>query len=246
MTDSFTVIIPARIASTRLPGKVLLDIDGKPLIQHVYESAISSMANQVYIAADDQKIIEVAEGFGARCILTSQEHCSGTDRIAEAVTLLEIPQSEIIVNVQGDEFDLSPGIINQVANLLSRNPEYSMATLYEKIHNDKDLNNQDIVKVVVSHSGAALYFSRLPIPCNRNNIITVYKRHIGIYAYRADYLQRFTNLSACELETVESLEQLRALYYGTAILVEKTCEQTGISIDTEEDLLLARQSIKQG
>ena len=244
MKGGFTVIIPARIASTRLPGKVLIDIGGKPLLQHVYEAAVISSAKQVYIATGDREIQSAAEAFGASCILTSGNHNSGTDRIAEAAGLLDLPDTEIIVNVQGDEFGLPSEIINQVAFMLESSPGIPMATLYEKICNESDLDNRDIVKVVVSRMNTALYFSRLPIPCNRNRRVHEYFRHIGIYAYRTEYLQRFSALPACELELTESLEQLRALYNGDTILVEETCKPTGIGIDTEEDLQLARESVR--
>jgi 3-deoxy-manno-octulosonate cytidylyltransferase (CMP-KDO synthetase) len=236
---SYTVIIPARYASTRLPGKPLLDIQGKPLLQHVYEAARGSMAGQVLIATDDERIEKSAGGFQAEVIRTSPHHVSGTDRIAEAVTLLSLPDDAVVVNVQGDEFGLPAALIDQVAVALNNHPEVSMATLCEKINSHEDLNNPNVVKLVLDRDNHAIYFSRAAIPWSDNAAVAVScqpMRHIGIYAYRAGFLQEFTSLPASPLEQCERLEQLRALYYGYSIFAEEAAAPCGTGIDTQADL----------
>ena len=241
MTVPFTVIIPARMASTRLPGKMLLDIGGKPLLQHVYEAASRSEATNVIIATDNKQILDVANTFKAECMMTSVDHTSGTDRLAEAVGKLELPDDAIVVNVQGDEVGMPAQLINQVAALLASNPAGQMATLCECIADQDEIDNPNVVKVVFNENKAAIYFSRLPVPWHKADVPKKYYRHIGIYAYRAGFLKTFSHWPKCAIEQAESLEQLRALYHGATILVETACAQSGIGIDTESDLERARQ-----
>lgn len=244
---NFQIIIPARYASTRLPGKPLLEINGKPLIQHVYESACQCEAEKVYIATDDTRIKEVAESFGAEVIMTSAEHISGTDRLAEVASILKLNDEDIVVNMQGDEIGVPTCLIHQLAKGLHEHSEHSIATLCERIDNDADINDPNVVKVVFDHNNTALYFSRATIPHLREHQKGYqsqqqnYFKHLGLYAYRVAYLKKFTATPPCELERSESLEQLRALYTGEKIYIEEACSPSGIGIDTEEDLKKARQ-----
>lgn len=242
MTVNFSVIIPARYASTRLPGKPLLTIGDKPLIQHVYEQACGSAAEQVIIATDSEKIVRAAKQFGAATVMTSSKHESGTDRLAEAATLLDIADDEIIVNVQGDEFDFPPALIDQVATGLANNPAASVATLCEPILSETEYRNPNIVKLLRDKHGMALYFSRAPLPASRDNgLPRTCHRHIGFYAYRCHYLYEFSRHPACELELSEALEQLRILYHGNRIFADVARSSGSIGIDTGEDLEQARQ-----
>jgi len=246
----FHIIIPARYASTRLPGKPLLEINGKPLIQHVYESACQCQAEKVYIATDDTRIQEVAESFAADVIMTAAEHLSGTDRLAEVVSILGFNDDAIIVNLQGDEIGVPASLINQLAKGLYDHPDHSIATLCERIDNDSDINDPNVVKVVFDQNNTALYFSRAAIPHLRQGQNEDqlqqrnYFKHLGLYAYRAGYLKKFTETPTCELERSESLEQLRALYTGEKIYIEEACSPAGIGIDTEEDLDKARHQFQ--
>ncbi|MCZ6802725.1 MAG: 3-deoxy-manno-octulosonate cytidylyltransferase [Proteobacteria bacterium] len=241
MPIPFSIIIPARYASTRLPGKPLLDIKGKPLIQHVFETALNTQAKNIIIATDDDKIANTAESFGATVVLTSVEHPSGTDRIAEAVKQLEIEENEIIVNLQGDEYRLPVSLVNQVATNLFNNPDKQVATLCEVITTMDDYTDPNIVKVTFDKNNTAINFSRSPITANRlGGLPEEVYRHIGLYAYRAGYLQEFTHMPPCALEKAEGLEQLRVLYNGGKIHVEIAIDETGIGIDTAEDLEVAR------
>lgn len=237
----FTVIIPARYASARLPGKPLLDIGGKPLIQHVYEAACRCQAHQIYIATDDMRIKERAEEFGAQVILTSSGHTSGTDRLAEAACILGLKNDQIIINLQGDELGMPAGLIHQVASAIYRQREFNIATLYEPIEKSVDVNDPNIVKVVFDQHNKALYFSRAAIPYITRQHTSLHYRHIGLYAYRVAYLKKFTITPMAILERYESLEQLRALVCGENIYIEKACESAAIGIDTEADLLAAHQ-----
>jgi len=229
------VCIPARYASTRFPGKVLAQDTGKYLIQHTWEQARQAkLPERVVIAADDGKIVRAAREFGAECVLTSTEHNSGTDRIAEAVGHSD---AEIIINVQGDEPQIDPGHIDYLARLLLENPEAPMATLATGFAAREQVLDPNVVKVIVDADGRAIYFSRSPIPYDRERAgvgdVGHYLRHIGIYAYRRDFLLRITTLPQTPLEKLEKLEQLRALEHGFTILVgrvEHTCE----GIDTPE------------
>ena len=248
MNSPFKVVIPARYASTRLPGKLLQEIDGKPLLQHVFESASASRASQVVIATDDERIRSAAEAFGSRVIMTSPQHKSGTDRIAEAVVIMNEGDDSIIVNVQGDEYGLPPTIIDQLADELHRNPDKHMATLCENISGWEQLSNPHVVKVIMDRNNSAIYFSRSVIPwCGETGATAIadlpYQpyRHIGVYAYQAAFLKTYTSLPHCPLEDVEKLEQLRVLYHGFKIHVEQACTETGLEVNTREDLEKARQ-----
>jgi len=237
----YHIIIPARYASTRLPGKSLLEIKGKPLIQHVFETALNTQAKNIVIATDNDEIKSVAETFGANVVMTSEKHESGTDRIAEVASYLKLADDEVIVNLQGDEYGLPVSLIEQVATNLYNNPQHQMATLCESITTTEDYTNPNIVKVVFDKNNTALYFSRSPIPSDRKGGLPKEAyRHIGLYAYRAGYLQTFTALPPCQLEQTEALEQLRVLHDGGKIHVEVAVDEAGIGIDTSEDLTLAR------
>ena len=237
----YHIIIPARYASTRLPGKSLLEIKGKPLIQHVFETASNTQASNIVIATDNDEIKNIAEAFAANVVMTLESHQSGTDRIAEVVSKLKLANDEIIVNLQGDEYGLPVSLIEQVATNLYNNPQHQMATLCEPITTMEDYTNPNVVKVVFDKNNTALYFSRSPIPSDREGGLPAEAyRHIGLYAYRVGYLQTFTKLPACQLEQTEALEQLRVLHDGGKIHVEVAVDEAGIGIDTAEDLDLAR------
>ncbi len=242
----FTVVIPARYASTRLPAKPLKDIAGKPMIQHVYERALESNAHQVIIATDDVRIETVAKSFGAQVCMTSAEHTSGTDRLQEVVKQLGLANDEIVVNVQGDEPLIPAQVINQVANNLVSMDSAAMATLSEPIHSLADFRNPNIVKVVSDRNGRALYFSRAPIPWPRDHFAQPdinqlpnnfpVQRHIGIYAYRVGLLHKFVTWAPAPLEKIESLEQLRVMWNGEVIHIAEAVVAVPGGVDTEEDL----------
>jgi 3-deoxy-manno-octulosonate cytidylyltransferase (CMP-KDO synthetase) len=243
---NFRVIIPARYESTRLPGKPLLEVVGKPMIQHVYESATNSEAEQVIIATDDARIQQAAEAFGATVCLTSSEHRSGTERLAEVIEILQIDDADIIVNVQGDEPLMPTSCINQAAAALASAPQAKVGTLCTPIVSHHELFDPHIVKVVRDRNNMALYFSRAPIPWHRDEFSpepdslpadnTPYFRHIGLYAYRAGYIKEYINLAESELERAESLEQLRVLHHGEQIACIEAFEVPGPGVDTEADL----------
>jgi 3-deoxy-manno-octulosonate cytidylyltransferase (CMP-KDO synthetase) len=242
---SYTVVIPARYASTRLPGKPLLDIAGKPMIQHVYERACESAAAQVVIATDDERIEQVARGFGATVCMTRSSHPTGTDRIEEVVAQLGLADDAIVVNVQGDEPLIPASVINQVADNLLQHGDAGISTLCEPITSAAELFNPNMVKVVGDDRGMALYFSRAPIPWERDafaggeptatTTITA-QRHLGIYAYRAGFLHQFVQWPEAELEKIECLEQLRAMAHGVKIHVQLAAEPLPPGVDTQEDL----------
>ncbi len=251
---SFSVIIPARFGSTRLPGKPLLDIAAKPMIQHVYERALMSEARHVVIATDDPRIEAAAHDFGAQVCMTRADHPSGTDRLQEVVQQLGLYADDIVVNVQGDEPLIPPRIINQVAHNLSATREASIATLCEPIEDMVSLLNPNVVKVVRDQRGRALYFSRAPIPFPRDAFTTGtegavmpegvdYRRHIGIYAYRVNLLNDFVRWPTCALEETECLEQLRAMWNGAIIHVDEADEAPPAGVDTLEDLQRVRAII---
>jgi len=249
----FKVIIPARYASTRLPGKPLLEIGGRSLLEHVYHIASASGADEVIIATDDIRIEQHARAFGATVVMTSIEHQSGTDRINEALTKLNCAADTIIVNLQGDEYGLQSGLIQCVADALHCHPACQMATLCVRITDPQAYNDPNTVKVVFDNSNTALYFSRSPIPWGKQDIATADKplvpaayKHIGIYAYRAAFLKIFAGLTPSRLEQQESLEQLRALSHGYSIHVEEVAQKSGIEINTEEDLQRARATVSTG
>ena len=239
------MIIPARYAAKRLPGKPLINIGGYPLLQHVYLAAVKSDATDVIIATDDERIEAAALDFDARVVMTSPLHQSGTDRIAEVVTRLRLSGDSIIVNVQGDEFNLPPALINQVADNLIGHKAASMASLYAQVKSPDELNNPNSVKVVVDRQGYALFFSRSPIPWKAPaaGAGEVACRHIGIYAYTCDFLKTYTSLPVCELEQAERLEQLRALYHGFRIHMDRAAVDKGLEINTPEDVELAQRRV---
>jgi len=250
---SFTVIIPARYASTRLPGKPLLQLAGKPMVQRVYEQAIKSQAEQVVIATDDERIYRVAKDFGASVLMTSADHPSGTDRLEEVARKLNLDSDGIVVNVQGDEPMIPPVLIDQVASNLACQASAGLATLCEQIDDVETVFNPNSVKVVFDQNGFANYFSRAPIPWSRASfgqeqqslpVGIDYFRHIGIYAYRVDFLSRYVSWPACPVEQVESLEQLRALFNGIRIHVDIAQESPPAGIDTEADLVRLRKLIE--
>lgn len=242
MSCKFTVVIPARFASSRLPGKPLAMINDKPMIQHVYERAKSSQAYQVIIATDDQRVQQAAMSFGAEVCLTAENHPSGTDRIQEVAMKYALTEEDIVVNVQGDEPLIPPEVIEQVAYNLDKNQGFAAATLSEKLIDSHEVNNPNIVKVVADISGSALYFSRAPIPFDRDNKGGfVAQRHIGIYAYKVGLLKQFVQWPMAPLESTECLEQLRILYNGQKIHIEESCVAVPGGVDTPEDLSAVRQ-----
>jgi len=238
----FKVVIPARYDSTRLPGKVLMDICGKTMLQHTYERAIELVDPQnVFIATDSLEVIEATKKFGAQCLMTSGSHRSGTERLLEVIHQLDEPDHSIIVNMQADEPLLPPDLLFQVAKNLRDIPEADIATLYDKIVDEKDLQNPNIVKVVTDKKKFALYFSRSPIPFYRDGIAeghgAIGRRHIGLYAYRVSTLKKYSReFLPCYLEQTEMLEQLRLLYHGGKIHVDYAVETPELGVDTQEDL----------
>lgn len=242
---SFHVIIPARYASTRLPGKPLLDIGGKPMLQHVCERAGESGAVSVTVATDDQRIAEAVARFGGQVCLTGEHHQSGSERLAEAAQKLGLDDDAIVVNLQGDEPLMPPVLLSQVAQLLEGDHAADMATLCTRIHTAAELFDPHVVKVVMNGQGNALYFSRAVIPWDRDAFAVtteelperaLHYRHLGIYAYRAGFLQHYVEMTPCGLEQMESLEQLRVLWHGGRIQVAEAVELPGPGVDTADDL----------
>ena len=240
MSSDFSIIIPARYGSTRLPGKPLLLINNKPLIQHVFETASATKAKKIIVATDDASICEKVTSFSGKAILTSPEHKSGTDRIAEVVEKLSLDDHEIIINLQGDEYGLSASLVNQLASNLLTNKDFDVATLCERIDSMEEYTDPNVVKTVFDSKNKAIYFSRSPIPIDRSGSLpnNAYK-HIGIYAYRAGYLKKLTKLKRCEIEISEQLEQLRILYNGGKIHMGIVEGANSIGIDTKRDLEMA-------
>lgn len=245
---SFKIVIPARYNSSRLPGKPLLDIAGKPMIQHVYQRALESDADTIIIATDDQRIVKAAKEFSAEVCLTRENHPSGTDRLAEVAQQYQFTDDDIIINVQGDEPCLPAQLINQVAQDLSDYPEADMASLYQLITDREQVFNPNVVKVVTDSEGYAHYFSRAAIPWLRDHFPNdswpeqaIHKRHIGLYGYRANFLKHYAELTPCELEQMESLEQLRALYHGKKIHMTEATIDAGHGVDTADDLEQVRR-----
>jgi len=242
--SQFKVVIPARFDSTRLPGKPLLDIAGKPMIAHVCERALEANATQVVVATDDERIYKVVEKLGIDVVMTDKNHQSGTTRIAEVATQLNWHDDDIIVNLQGDEPLIPPAYIHQVATALASQWHAGMATLATKIDLVDEVFNPNAVKVVTDKKGYALYFSRAAIPWDREHFNQTtktrpsipYLRHIGLYAYTVNFLKNYCQWSPSPLETVESLEQLRVLWHGEAILVNTVAKAPDAGIDTAEDL----------
>ena len=254
MSAGFKVVIPARYGSTRLPGKPLLDIAGKPMIAHVCERALEAKAEQVVVATDDQRIFDTVGRLGLQVVMTDPEHQSGTERIAEVADKLGWQADDIVVNLQGDEPLIPPDYIRDVATALAGQTQAGIATLAAKIHDSEEIFNPNAVKVVLDKNGYALYFSRAPIPWERATFpdrhdlsagALPHLRHIGMYAYTVGFLQRYCSWNASPLESVESLEQLRILWHGEKVLV-KIVEQTPeAGVDTEEDLWRVALSLGQ-
>ena len=238
---AFHVAIPARAGSSRLPGKALADLGGKPMLQWVYEKACAAGAADVSIATDDERIAAAARAFGAVARLTSARHASGTDRIAELAEFEGWADTDIVVNVQGDEPLIAPANIAQVAALLTGCAQAALATLSTAILSLEEFLDPNAVKVVTDRRGRALYFSRAPIPMHRDGApggrsFEGARRHVGIYAYRVAALRRLTGLAPTPLERAEKLEQLRALEHGMVIQVAEACEPPGPDVNTPEDL----------
>jgi 3-deoxy-manno-octulosonate cytidylyltransferase (CMP-KDO synthetase) len=253
MTPRFKVVIPARYASTRLPGKPLLNIAGKPMITHVCEKARQAGADEVVVATDDGRIFKVVTDLGIRAVMTSPNHQSGTERIAEVVEHCGWAGHEIIVNLQGDEPLIPPGTIHQLAGVLAGQQQAGIATLAAKLVDHEEIFNPNAVKVVLNKLGYALYFSRAPIPWDRDGFAQadkqlsrkmLYYRHIGMYAYTVDFLKRYCLWEPSVLEAVESLEQLRILWQGEAIKVDIVEKTPPAGVDTQEDLLRVEQLLK--
>jgi 3-deoxy-manno-octulosonate cytidylyltransferase (CMP-KDO synthetase) len=249
-SGAFLVVIPARYASTRLHAKPLADIAGKPMVVHVAERASASGAKAVWVATDDQAVFDAVKLHGHQALMTRTDHATGTDRIAEAARQLGLAENEIVVNVQGDEPLIEPELISEVARSLAEDSEASIATACHPIIDAESLLNPNVVKVVLDHAGRALYFSRAPIPWPRDHFAINQSalppglpsyRHIGIYAYRARYLQLYSRLEPAALECFEALEQLRALWHGHRIAVAITVRAPQAGVDTAEDLERVRR-----
>ena len=242
----FKVVIPARYAATRLPGKPLRLLAGKPMIQHVFERALDSGADEVLIATDDERIRDTALQFGAEVCMTSPQHRSGTERLSEVAVHQDYTADTIVVNLQGDEPLLPPALIRQVADDLATHSDASIATLCAPLTQAAQLFDPNVVKLVMDEAGFALYFSRAPIPWDRERsgstppqlgVHPDYYRHIGLYAYRCGFLREYVDRPPCRMEQLESLEQLRALWYGYRIHVAHAGVEPEAGVDTEEDLL---------
>jgi 3-deoxy-manno-octulosonate cytidylyltransferase (CMP-KDO synthetase) len=240
----YHIVIPARFASERLPGKVLLELAGEPMLLHVWKKAMSSSAQTVVIATDDDRILEAAEGFGAQAVMTDPGHHSGSDRIAECAMKLGWRDTDLIVNLQGDEPLMPAACLDQVAKLLETHPECDVASLYWPIAEAEEVHDPNIVKVVTAADGTALYFSRSPVPYPRGfkdpqaamaEGIT-WNRHLGLYAYRLDALRRYTSAPPSPLERAERLEQLRVMEQGGHIAMARACQFIPAGVDTADDL----------
>jgi 3-deoxy-manno-octulosonate cytidylyltransferase (CMP-KDO synthetase) len=255
----FVALVPARMASTRLPDKPLADIDGVPMVVRVARQAQASGARLVAVATDSQRVVEAASAAGVRALLTRADHPSGTDRLAEAATLLGLADDEIVVNVQGDEPQIPPQLVARVAALLRANPDCSVATAAHPIDSAADYLSPNVVKVALDAGGRALYFSRAPIPFARDALAgfparlpdalpaalgRAVQRHIGLYAYRVSFLRAYHRLAPSPLESIEALEQLRALWHGHRIAVMSTDDAPPAGIDTPADLDRVRRAFR--
>lgn len=248
---SFTVLIPARLASTRLPNKPLADIGGTPMVVRVAQRAMLSAAVRTVVATDSSEVMERCAAFDVAAVLTRADHPSGSDRLAEACNCLGLADDAIVVNVQGDEPLIDPALINAVANLLSERMDCAMSTAAHSIYLQADFLNPNVVKVVLDARHTALYFSRAPIPAIRDLAGQPWweagstqpkpLRHVGIYGYRVGFLRQFPSLPQAPMEQLESLEQLRALWHGHRIAVHITADAPGLGVDTQEDLERARK-----
>jgi len=236
----FHVIIPARYASTRFPGKPLADLGGKPMVVHVCERAAKSGATGVHVATDDKRIVDVVKAHGHRAILTRADHPSGTDRLAEAARKLALKDSEIVVNVQGDEPLIAPKLISQVARILVSKKKASVSTACHAVHDEASLGNPNVVKVAMDAEGYALYFSRSRIPYPREGGAPCF-RHAGIYGYRVGFLKKYSRLKPAPLEKAEALEQLRVLWHGFRIAVTVSETEIPPGVDTPQDLEAVRR-----
>jgi 3-deoxy-manno-octulosonate cytidylyltransferase (CMP-KDO synthetase) len=250
----FTVLIPARLASTRLPDKPLADIGGLPMVVRVAQRAEQSSAAQVVVAADSARIADACSRHGVRAVLTRADHPSGSDRLAEACEHLGLARDDVVVNVQGDEPLIDPALIDAVAALLQQRPQASMSTAAHPIASLADFTNPNVVKVVLQADGLALYFSRAPIPWWRDGFAQGVSalpdpaplRHVGIYGYRAGFLREFPRMPAAPVESCEALEQLRALWHGHRIAVHVADRAPGAGVDTPEDLERVRKLVSAG
>ena len=239
--------IPARYQSTRFPAKPLALIAGKPMIQHVYERAVSCPElSEVYVATDDERILDCVHGFGGRAVMTGKSHCSGTDRISEAAMKMNLEQNDIIINIQGDQPLFHPSIVSLLVKSLLDDSTIPMATLKRKITDKDDIRNPNHVKVVTDRQDFALYFSRLPIPCFRDaGSKTEHYKHLGFYGFTMEFLVKFTSLPKGVLESCEKLEQLRALEYGFKIKVLETLFDS-IEVDVPEDINKVGEALLKG
>ena len=247
---TFTVVIPARYQSSRLPGKMLLDIGGKPMVLRVVERARQSKAAAVYVATDDERIHSACSGAGVPVLMTNPAHASGTDRIAEVAQQLGLPDDALVVNVQGDEPLIPPAVIDQVAANLAARADTGICTLFAPVTDEAELHNSNAVKLVTDVHGRVLYFSRAPIPWPRDGAtaasLAQVKRHIGLYAYRAGVLRQFVKWPVSPLEDIEKLEQLRAMHHGIALHAECCCEFIPPGVDTAADLEHVRKLLLAG
>ena len=248
---SFVVLVPARLASTRLPRKALAEIGGLPMIVRVARRAAASRAARVVVAADSDEIVRACAEHGVDALLTSSQHANGSDRIAEASAALGLAEDEIVVNVQGDEPLIEPALIDACADLLEASAGCVMSTVAHRIEEQRDFENPNIVKVVLDVRGHALYFSRAPIPWPREASDAARfalgaqpLRHVGLYAYRAGFLRRFPHLAHSPLEDIERLEQLRVLWHGERIAVHVSALAPGVGVDTADDLAEARRIVE--
>jgi 3-deoxy-manno-octulosonate cytidylyltransferase (CMP-KDO synthetase) len=249
----FTVLIPARMASTRLPNKPLADLEGLPMVVRVAQRALLSRAQRAVVAADDVRIVQACQAHGIEAVLTRNDHPSGSDRLAETCELLGLDGDDIVVNVQGDEPLLDPQMIESVAQLLTERPDCSMSTVAHALDNLAEFTNPNVVKVVLDRQNTALYFSRAPIAWWRDGFAQAKPelpnpaplRHVGLYGYRAGFLRQFPQLEVAPLERTESLEQLRAMWHGHRIAVHISGHAPGPGVDTPEDLERVRAWLRQ-
>ncbi|MCY4128569.1 MAG: 3-deoxy-manno-octulosonate cytidylyltransferase [Gammaproteobacteria bacterium] len=248
-SSGFSVVIPARYGSTRLPGKPLIDLNGKPMIQHVVERALASRASNVIVATDDPRIVDAVRTEDATVVLTSKEHQSGTDRVWEAISDADLADEAVVVNVQGDEPLIPSVVIDQAADLVNQADDCGVATLCEVMRDGRDIFNPNVVKVVVDRYGRALYFSRAPIPWERGKFESnevpeseqAWYRHLGIYAFKHWALRRFVSLPKSRLESLESLEQLRLLENGISIAIAESESDIPAGVDTQADVDRVRE-----
>ncbi|MEC8908731.1 3-deoxy-manno-octulosonate cytidylyltransferase [Thalassolituus sp. UBA2590] len=253
--SGYKIVIPARYASSRLPGKPLIDLAGKPMIQHVYERALEAGAEDVVVATDDDRIADVARGFGADVVMTSPDHENGTERIAEVVSVKGWSADTVVVNLQGDEPLIPKSLIELTAEGLLQNSDAGMSSVCTPITTAHDAFDPNVVKVVLNERHFAMYFSRAPIPWDRDLYkesqeevtarMPVY-RHIGMYGYRVSFLNDYREMAPCPIELTESLEQLRALWYGVNIHMSVIDQAPGHGIDTPHDVERVAAILKAG